>query len=117
MPRLLREPLPGFISVPCALGRCLWRNPGRGKIVHPNVEKLFRCPCCGCRTLAAPAVLELCPVCWWEDDGQEDEDAGEVRLTVNGHLSLAEARLHYAQCGAAHPRFLPYVRKPQAIEQ
>jgi hypothetical protein len=56
-------------------------------------------------------------VCWWEDDGQEDRDAAEVRLTVNGQLSLEEARAHYAQFGAAHPRFLKYVRKPQVTEQ
>jgi hypothetical protein len=36
---------------------------------------------------------------------------------VNGALSLSEAREHYAQFGAAHPRFLPYVRKPQATER
>ena len=77
----------------------------------------YRCPCCGCRTLDAPGALALCPVCWWEDDGQEDVDAAEVRLTVNGALSLDEARTHYAHCGAAHPRFLPYVRKPQLTEQ
>ncbi len=72
----------------------------------------FRCPCCGCKTLEAPGALALCPVCWWEDDGQEDSDAFEVRLTVNGALSLDEARRHYARCGAAHPRFLLHVRKP-----
>jgi len=44
--------------------------------------------------------MGLCPVCWWEDDGQEDADACDVRLTVNGQLSLIEAREHYAQCGA-----------------
>jgi hypothetical protein len=32
-------------------------------------------------------------------------------------LSLKEARANYARCGAAHPRFLPYVRKPQLAEQ
>jgi hypothetical protein len=79
-------------------------------------ETRFRCPCCGYRTLAAPAALGLCPVCWWEDDGQEDEDAQDVRLTVNGQLSLSEARAHYSSCGAAHPRFLPYVRKPAVTE-
>jgi hypothetical protein len=61
--------------------------------------------------------MALCPVCWWEDDGQEDFDAGEVRLTVNGELSLSDARIHFAQCGASHPRFLPYVRKATAEEQ
>jgi hypothetical protein len=81
------------------------------------VETRFRCPCCGYRTLEAPGALAFCPVCWWEDDGQEDSDAAEVRLTVNGGLSLDEAREHYARCGPAHPRFLPYVRKPRLTEQ
>jgi hypothetical protein len=61
--------------------------------------------------------MALCPVCWWEDDGQEDEDASEVRFTVNGQLSLNEAREHFSQCGAADPRFLPYVRKPEVTDQ
>ncbi|MGD0799953.1 MAG: CPCC family cysteine-rich protein [Terracidiphilus sp.] len=81
------------------------------------METHFRCPCCGFKTLETPAALALCPVCWWEDDGQEDGDSGEVRLTVNGALSLKEARAHFARCGAAHPRFLPYVRKAELIEQ
>jgi len=75
----------------------------------------FRCPCCGYRTLEAPEALGLCPVCWWEDDGQEDEDAFDVRLTVNGQLS--EARLNFSQFGASHPRFLPYVRQPEVNEE
>jgi hypothetical protein len=61
--------------------------------------------------------MALCPVCWWEDDGQEDPDAGEVRHTVNGALSLTEARHHYSSCGASHPRFLHYVRAPKVTEQ
>ncbi|HTA79079.1 MAG TPA: CPCC family cysteine-rich protein [Terracidiphilus sp.] len=79
-------------------------------------EVRFRCPCCGYRTLDAPDAMKLCPVCWWEDDGQDDEDAQEIRLTVNGHLSLAEARASYARCGAADLRFLPYVRTPEESE-
>lgn len=82
-----------------------------------SVATRFRCPCCGYKTLQAPNAMGLCPVCWWEDDGQEDADASEVRLTVNGQLSLAQARNHYTQIGAAHPRFLPYVRKPQVTER
>lgn len=81
------------------------------------VANRFRCPCCGYRTLESAGALALCPVCWWEDDGQEDADAAEVRLTVNGELSLREAREYFTRCGAAHPRFLPYVRKPQVTEQ
>jgi len=91
--------------------------PGREIRVYPDMDNRFRCPCCGYRTLKSPESLELCPVCWWEDDGQEDDDAAEVRQTVNGSLSLSEARAHYHACGASHPRFLSHVRKPQASEQ
>ncbi len=82
-----------------------------------SMRTRYRCPCCGFKTLDAPEALGLCPVCWWEDDGQEDKDASDVRLTVNGALSLAEARVHFAECGAAHPRFLPYVRKAELAEK
>src|SRR5579859_5764579 len=95
-------------------------KPAPPKPVNPDMGTApirFRCPCCGHRTLEAPGTLALCPVCWWEDDGQEDDDAFDVRNTVNGELSLNEARMHYSQCGAAHPRFLPYVRKPGVSEQ
>lgn len=80
-------------------------------------ENRFRCPCCGYRTLQTAGALGLCPVCWWEDDGQDDEDAEEVRFTVNGQLSLSQARDHYAAYGASDARFLPYVRKAQITEQ
>jgi Zn finger protein HypA/HybF involved in hydrogenase expression len=78
--------------------------------VTSAVEVRYRCPCCGSKTLEAPAALKLCPVCWWDD-------ASDVRLTVNGQLSLKEARVNYAQFGAAHPRYLSYVRKPLPTEK
>ena len=74
-------------------------------------ESTFRCPCCGSRTLTTPDAMELCPVCWWEDDGQDWEDAAAVHSTVNGELSLIEARQNFQRCGAAHPRFVRFVRK------
>jgi hypothetical protein len=80
-------------------------------------EASFRCPCCGARTLRNPESMELCPVCWWEDDGQDSADDAEIRLTVNGDLSLREARQNYQSCGAAHPRFVRYVRKALPAER
>jgi hypothetical protein len=76
----------------------------------------FRCPCCGARTLTLPTVMELCAVCWWEDDGQDSDDAAEVRSTVNGDLSLTEARQNYRNFGASHPRFVRFVRKASPEE-
>ncbi len=87
-----------------------------GVCLKSMTDATFLCPCCGARTLSAPDAMELCPVCWWEDDGQDWEDASEVRATVNGELSLSEARRNFALCGAAHPRFVRYVRKASPAE-
>jgi hypothetical protein len=61
--------------------------------------------------------MALCPVCWWDDDGQDDSDANVVRHSVNGGLSLVEARQNYTQYGAADRRFLSHVRKPLPGEE
>lgn len=57
----------------------------------------YTCPCCRFLTLDARCAWEICPECGWEDDGQDDLNADEVWGGPNGSLSLAEARLHYAQ--------------------
>jgi hypothetical protein len=75
-----------------------------------------RCLCCGSRTLTAPGTFELCPVCWWQDDGQDDADADVVR-GANGPLSLTMARANFRQFGAADPRFVSHVRAALPSEQ
>jgi Cysteine-rich CPCC len=69
-----------------------------------------RCLCCGHRTLHVPDAFELCPVCWWQDDGQDESDADVVRGGANGVLSLTAARANFAQYGASDPRFVGRVR-------
>jgi hypothetical protein len=39
----------------------------------------FRCPCCRLKTLRGRAQYEIREVRYWEDDGQDDHDANEVR--------------------------------------
>ena len=51
----------------------------------------LRCPCCGCLTLGERGGYEICPVCFWEDDGQDDHDADVVRGGPNRALSLTQA--------------------------
>lgn len=75
-----------------------------------------RCLCCGYKTLSRPEALELCEVCWWQDDGQDDADADEVHGTVNGLLSLSEARRNFRTLGAADARFITHVRAPRPEE-
>ena len=81
-----------------------------------GIIRLMRCLCCGYQTLCSPGALELCQVCWWQDDGQDESDAFIVHGTVNGDLSLAEARMNFGLYGAAHPRFKPHVRLPRENE-
>jgi hypothetical protein len=55
-------------------------------------------------------------VCFWEDDGQDDQDAGEVRGGPNGELSLDQARKNYAKSGASDRRFKRKDRPPRLEE-
>jgi hypothetical protein len=76
----------------------------------------IRCLCCGYKTLDVPEALGLCPVCWWQDDGQDDSDADVVRGMANGALSLSAARQNFIAFGAAHSNYLSHVRDPLAAE-
>lgn len=72
----------------------------------------LRCPCCGCRTLGERGGFEICQVCFWEDDGQDDHDADVVRGGPNGMLSLCQARANYLRCGACAESMVGNVRPP-----
>ena len=74
------------------------------------------CPCCRHLTLAEGVDFEICPVCFWEDDGQGDPDAGEVRGGPNGGLSLAQARANFEAFGACDRAMLSNVRDPLTHE-
>jgi hypothetical protein len=82
----------------------------------PNQAGPYRCPCCGCKTLDDQGGFEICPVCFWEDDGQDDHDADVVRGGPNGTLSLTQARMNYRQYGASEERFISNVRPPRPEE-
>ncbi len=60
--------------------------------------------------------FEICDVCFWEDDGQDDFDADVVRGGPNGGLSLTEARANYRRFGASDPRRVKDVRPPRPEE-
>ena len=75
-------------------------------------QKAHRCPCCKFRTLRGRGGFEMCPVCWWEDDGQDEHDAEKVRGGPNGTLSLCQAQENFKKFGASEERLIHSVRKP-----
>lgn len=75
-------------------------------------EAAYRCPCCGCKTLPERGGYDICPVCFWEDDGQDDPEADMARGGPNYGLSLTQARANYRSFGACAMRARQHVRKP-----
>ena len=63
----------------------------------PAVLGHYVCPCCHYPTLTERGGYEICPLCWWEDDGQDDPHANEVWGGPNHDYSLAEARENFKQ--------------------
>jgi Cysteine-rich CPCC len=53
------------------------------------------CPCCFMPTLDERCGWEICPICFWEDDGQDTDDADVVRGGPNHDYSLQEARENF----------------------
>ncbi|MBX3291629.1 MAG: hypothetical protein KF881_01920 [Acidobacteria bacterium] len=85
--------------------------------VRPVIADVkYSCPCCRNKTLNERGGFEICQVCFWEDDGQDDADADVVRGGPNREISLTEARANYKKIGACDPRSVKYVRKPRPDE-
>jgi hypothetical protein len=72
-------------------------NPERFERRRRTFEDAGRatCPCCGYPTIVERAAYEICSLCAWEDDGQDDPDAETVVHGPNHDYSLAEARANF----------------------
>lgn len=53
------------------------------------------CPSCGFPTLGVRCSWEICLICFWEDDGQDDPDADETWAGPNGNYSLTQHRIKW----------------------
>jgi Cysteine-rich CPCC len=85
------------------------------RIVFESGSPPYACPCCRCLTLRARGHYDICPVCFWEDDGQDDITE-DYHGGPNGGLSLAEARTNYQALGACDERSVLSVRRPMHHE-
>lgn len=74
------------------------------------------CYCCGHKTLTeGPGEYDICPVCFWEDDGS-GFIGSDTPSSVNNGLRLNEAQKNYQKWGAAHPDYVARVRPPLSNE-
>jgi hypothetical protein len=72
---------------------------------------MYPCPCCGYTTLPGRGDYDLCPVCWWEDEGVEPwEYSGPNAVT------LVEAQQEYLSESRPYRHRPGKVRAPKRRE-
>lgn len=64
----------------------------------------YQCPCCGYYTFDEPTgkTFDICPICFWEDDGEESGGANQI--------SLHEAKVNFKLYAACTPNMISRVR-------
>ncbi|MCW1926236.1 CPCC family cysteine-rich protein [Luteolibacter arcticus] len=73
------------------------------------------CPCCGHLVFdQSPGSYDLCPVCFWEDDGLQL--AHPMMDGGANSVSLFQSQWNFSQVGACEARFIPNVRPPAPDE-
>ena len=81
---------------------------------------LTACPCCGYRTLDERGNYGICKVCWWEDDGQDNEHADEAFGGPNYGISLTQGRTNFLIHGIYDPERKDLIRlkvSPETYEK
>ena len=68
-----------------------------GKTSFKKFGRYFLCPCCYLPTLKSRQDYNICVLCDWEDDGQDDHNADKVLGGPNRDYSLTEARQNFKQ--------------------
>lgn len=64
--------------------------------VEGYFEKLLACPCCNYQTLVQRGEYDICPVCFWEDDGNNNPS----QYSGPNHMTLLEGRRNFEVYGA-----------------
>ena len=74
-----------------------------------------RCLCCGYRTLDERGAYQICPVCFWEDDLEQEKNPNDDGGA--NAVSLIEARNNYMKFGACQKEMIKYCRLPKEEEK
>jgi len=77
----------------------------RWRVESKQTYPMHPCPCCGYKTLPERGHYDLCPVCWWEDDG----DIEPWQISGPNGQTLLEAQQQYLS------ETRPYRRRPGKV--
>ena len=66
-----------------------------------------QCPCCDYVSLPERSNYLICPICFWEDDGQDIDDLD--RHSGPNHMTLREGRESFSNFGACEERHVKNV--------
>lgn len=81
-------------------------------IVVGNEPKLYRCYCCGYKTLEERGGYDICEVCYWEDTGSNEEE----RHSGPNHMTLKEGKRNFRKFGVSKKRWLQFVDKDRFLK-
>ena len=62
---------------------------------HTHGDGCVACPVCGYPTLHRRCCYDMCSLCQWECDGQDDPEADAVWGGPNARVSLSQARCNF----------------------
>ena len=65
------------------------------------------CPCCDYLSLPQNGNYNICPICFWEDDGISIDS--ENSYSGPNHMSIFEGRENFIKYGACEERCLKFV--------
>lgn len=85
------------------LALLLFEELGLRVKVLGEAPDLTPCPCCGYASISRRGDFDICRVCWWEDDGQ-DNSCAEVNFGPNRDVTLTQARANFLRYELCDPR-------------
>lgn len=69
------------------------------RITEGTPALLEACPCCGYRTLEDLSGFDICTVCWWEEDGSDNDLNDTLLGGPNQGVTLISARINFIRFG------------------
>jgi hypothetical protein len=68
---------------------------------------MFQCPCCDYFALESRGEWDICPVCYWEDEGQILDKLDDC--SPANRMTLRQGRLNFLLFGACEREMLEHV--------